>query len=569
MGYKRTSEVADREQRLQDAISAYKNQEFDSIRAAANHFRVSDRTMSRRLEGGLSRVQAREMTQILSNAEEKTLVRWVSRYTCAGSPITSALLLEMAELIRHERVRHASQNSSSTKIIAPIGHEWLYRFLNRHPTIQSIYARQLEAARFNGASYEKVKAWFDAVAAKFQERAYNNSNIWNMDESGFGVGESQTTKVLVPVDRAQQYKTVVGKQEWVTVIECINAAGGALPPMIIFKGQNLNSGWLPPQTPPDWHFGVSENGWTSNILGLQWLIKVFEPQTREKAAGQPRLLIADGHGSHIRADFIAHCMENDIDLLIMPPHCSHLLQPLDVGVFSAFKRAHSNETDTTSRLSTQRISRPEWMEMFIRARAKAVKLDNILGGWRGAGLVPNDPQKVLKHLPQNSTQRALLPITPPEGRNLNFSLLHSSPPDGTELRESNVLLDSVLAQTPGLPSPVKRYVARVTRMTETLAAENTLLRRQNQGQEELLKARKSHKRGKRVRLEGEFVYSTDKVLKVAREEEEARPAKRPRRRPRRRVVIKSDSEDEDEVSDCSSSSFGDGISVVVPRRRLS
>ena len=138
--------------------------------------------------------------------------------------------------------------------------------------------------------------------------------------------------------------------------------------------------------------------------------------------------------------------------------------------------------------------------------------------------MPNDPEKVLKHLPQNSTQRALVLITPPEGRNLNFSLLHSSPPDGTELRESNVLLDSVLAQTPGLPSPVKRYVARVTRMTETLAAENTLLRRQNQGQEDLLKARKSHKRGKRVRLEGEFVYSTEKVLEVAREEEAARPA---------------------------------------------
>jgi hypothetical protein len=475
----------------------------------------------------------------------------------------------MAELIRHERVRHASQNSSSTKIIAPIGHEWLYRFLNRHPTIQSIYARQLEAARFNGASYNKVKAWFDAVATKFQECVYNNSNVWNMDESGFGVGESQTTKVLVPIDRAQQYKTVVGKQEWVTVIECINAAGGALPPMIIFKGQNMNSGWLPPQTPPDWHFGVSENGWTSNILGLQWLIKVFEPQTREKAAGQPRLLIADGHGSHIRADFIAHCMENDIDLLIMPPHCSHLLQPLDVGVFAAFKRAHSNETDATSRLSTQRISRLEWMEIFIRARAKAVKLDNILGGWRGAGLVPNNPQKILDHLPRHTTQVTSLPITPPEGRDLNFSLLHSSPPDGTELRESNVLLDSVLARTPGLPSPAKRYVARVTRMTETLAAENTLLRRQCQGQEELLKARKRHKRGKRVRLEGEFVYSTEKVLEIAREEEAGRPAKRRRGRPRRQSVIKIESEDEAEVSDNSSSSLDDGIVVLVPCRRVS
>ena len=316
MGYKSTSKVYDREERLQQAISAYRNREFSTVRSAAKEFNVSRDTMARRMSGGLSRAEATELTQILSNAEEKTLVRWISRYTCAGSPMTPALLLEMAELIRHERVRHASQNSSSIKIIAPIGHEWLYRFLNRRPAIQSIYTRQLEAARFEGATYEKVKAWFDAVALKFQERAYDNSNIWNMDESGFGIGESQATKVLVPLDRKQKYKIVVGKQEWVTVIECINAAGGALTPMIIFKGKNFNSGWLSPQTPRDWHFGVSENGWTSNIIGLQWLVNVFEPQTCEKAAGQPRLLIIDGHGSHVRADFIAHCMNNDIDLLV-------------------------------------------------------------------------------------------------------------------------------------------------------------------------------------------------------------------------------------------------------------
>lgn len=170
MGYKRTSKVPDLEERLQKAIAAYRNQEFSTVRSAAREFNVSHQSMSRRMAGGLSCAQATEITQILLNAEEKTLVRWISRCTSAGSPITPTLLLELAELIRHERVRHASQNSSSTKLIAPIGHEWLYRFLNRHPVVQSVYARQLEAARFNSATYEKVKAWFNAVAAKVYVR---------------------------------------------------------------------------------------------------------------------------------------------------------------------------------------------------------------------------------------------------------------------------------------------------------------------------------------------------------------------------------------------------------------
>jgi hypothetical protein len=197
--------------------------------------------------------------------------------------------------------------------------------------------------------------------------------------------------------------------------------------------------------------------------------------------------------------------------------------------------------------------------MFIPARAKAVNLDNILSGWRGAGLVPSDPQKILDRLPQISTNTTLPPVTPPDEPDLDFSLLKSSPPDGTELRESNILLNSVLAQTPGLISPAKRYVDRVTRMAETQNAELILMRKQLQDQQELLQVRKTHKRGKRVRLEGEFVYSTQKVLDIARDAESARAAKRPRGRPRKRAKVEIEVVEEDEVSENSSTTSEDEL----------
>ena len=65
---------------------------------------------------------------------------------------------------------------------------------------------------------------------------------------------------------------------------------------------------------------------------------------------------------------------------------------------------------------------------------------------------------------------------------------------------------------------------------------------------ELLKARKTHKRGKRVRLEGEFVFLTEKVLEIAREEEAARPVKRARGRPRKPLIVEAELEEEDKVS---------------------
>ena len=42
----------------------------------------------------------------------------------------------------------------------------------------------------------------------------------------------------------------------------------------------------------------SPNGWTDNELGLHWMIKDFDPQTKEKAGGRTRVLLMDGHSSH-------------------------------------------------------------------------------------------------------------------------------------------------------------------------------------------------------------------------------------------------------------------------------
>ena len=225
----------------------------------------------------MSRAQERETKQILSNAEEKTLVRWIKRYTIAGSPLSPELLFELAELIRHDRIRRDSQNEAIVQTTAPIGHEWLYCFFNRFPTMKGIYIRQLELSRYNGASFEVVKAWFDAVASFVNEHHYDSRDIWNMDESGFTVGESQSTRVIVPISYNQKHKVALGKQEWVTDVECISAAGESIAPLLVFKGKDVNSGWIPDQTPNTWHFGTSENGWTSNHFGLYWLIRIFEP----------------------------------------------------------------------------------------------------------------------------------------------------------------------------------------------------------------------------------------------------------------------------------------------------
>lgn len=56
-----------------------------------------------------------------------------------------------------------------------------------------------------------------------------------MDESGFSVGTSQTSRKLINIRERASWKRINGRQEWITAIECIRASGVALPPLLIFK----------------------------------------------------------------------------------------------------------------------------------------------------------------------------------------------------------------------------------------------------------------------------------------------------------------------------------------------
>ena len=122
----------------------------------------------------------------------------------------------------------------------------------------------------------------------------------------------------------------------------------------------------------------------------KWLTETFEPITRDRANGRTRLLIFDGHGSHTTTDIIRHCILNNIQLALLPPHTSHKTQPLDVGVFSSMK-SHVTRMRSIFRTQVPRIEKAEWLTAFIKARPMAFTPINIASGWSGTGLRPFNP----------------------------------------------------------------------------------------------------------------------------------------------------------------------------------
>jgi hypothetical protein len=150
---------------------------------------------------------------------------------------------------------------------------WIFRL----GWISSTCGQTLDASRFKGFTYSIVNAYFDALTDLFLENSYPSDAISNVDETGFALGTTLPSKVLIREGDTTAFKKISGRQEWITVIECIGASGAALPPLLIFKARFTNTVWIPASTPKNWKFSTSNSGWTSNNPAYEWLTTLSEP----------------------------------------------------------------------------------------------------------------------------------------------------------------------------------------------------------------------------------------------------------------------------------------------------
>ena len=452
----RSQKALETEEKTQKALRGLSSGIFKTPYQAAKVIGLSRATLKRRMNGGKSRAEGREAQQLLSKPEEKALEGWITRLTATGHPARHDFIRDMAEEIRRQRTS-GIESPYSTASIHP---SWVQRFIKRHPHLKTTMTRSIEAARIKDVTKETVATWFAQLQETIEANNITLENIYNMDETGtfmpsikvgFAIGTGQTSYAVVDLRLRRKYQAEPGRQEWITAVECICTDGSVIPPLIIFKGENLLTSWIPREIKDKWHFSCNSKGWTSNIHGEMWLEKCFEPATRNKANGHKRLLICDGHDSHISAQFVRFCIDHGIVLFLLPPHSSHLLQPLDVGVFGPLKRAMSSRLSRLYATEISRLQKVEWLEHYIQGRVNAITPQNVLGGWRGAGICPFNPHRVLRSL---SDSPATVSLSPSQNDCTTLSLLiTSSPPDAVVLQQTNTTFNKALLNA-SLATPV-------------------------------------------------------------------------------------------------------------------
>lgn len=92
----------------------------------------------------------------------------------------------------------------------------------------------------------------------------------------------------------------------------------------------MYSSWVK-DGPDGCFYNTSSNGWMEIPQFKEWFEKVFIEFV--KSFDGPKILVLDGHKSHITSDIVQLARSNEIWIICLPPHSTHVLQPLDVAVF--------------------------------------------------------------------------------------------------------------------------------------------------------------------------------------------------------------------------------------------
>ena len=334
--------------------------------------------------------------QLLTPHEEQAIVDFVLRADRNGYPARVKDLRRYAAILLRRR---APQRQGRTPSEVPAhsqtpNKDWPQAFCKRHPELKVARLRALDWRRHEKNIYAKTVNWFDLMRVQLEETGVMQENVYNMDETGVMLSVLGSSKYLVSAEMQKTHRGAGSKRTLITAVECISADGRSLPPLIIFPGVDLRSNWICHEA-PEWQFACSKKGYMNSAINLEWMQKVFEPSTRERANGRPRILINDGFETHESLDVLTFCFENNIVLCRLPSHTSHKLQPCDVSVFSPLKTAYREQVEHLERRGANTVNKEHFVLLYRRAREVALTARNIRSGWSKAGLFPFNPSRVL------------------------------------------------------------------------------------------------------------------------------------------------------------------------------
>jgi len=263
---------------------------------------------------------------VFSEAQENDLVDHLIKMEALFHGLTTKDLRHVAfQLAERNQIDH-----TFNKEVALAGEDWLEGFRKRHPEISLRAPEPTSAARARAFNQPNVYHFFDLLEGVQDEKHIPPHRIFNVDETGLTTVGSKPSKVLALKGKPQVGRlTSAERGILTTAVITMSASGVFVPPLLIFPRVRMKLELLE-GSPPGTAYACHPSGWMQMEIFVQWF-RHFLSHTKP-SENDPVLLILDGHNAHTRnLEVIELARKNHVILLVLPPHCTHRLQPLDVA----------------------------------------------------------------------------------------------------------------------------------------------------------------------------------------------------------------------------------------------
>lgn len=227
-------------------------------------------------------------------------------------------------------------------------------------------------------------------------------NIWNFDETNLSDDPGQK-KVICKRGMKYCERIMNFSKSAISLMLSANAAGEILLPYVVYKAEHLWSTWTE-NGPPGTRYNRTKSGWFDMKCFEDWFVSLFLPKIKQQKG--KKVVIGDNLSSHININVLRMCEENEIAFICLPPHSTHLTQPLDVAFFSPMKKAwrkildgwKSSDAGSSYRTLPKDVF-PALLKRMLEALRENEK-ENLQSGFRKCSVYPVDKDQLLRRLPQ-------------------------------------------------------------------------------------------------------------------------------------------------------------------------
>ena len=279
------------------------------------------------------------------------------------------------------------------------GDSWLKWFRKRHSHLVLRIPQGLDHKRTRSLNPNSVAQFYENFESLYLEYNYLPSCIWNIDESGCQASQSGLGKVFAKRSIRGVHKTIPIQRKWLSILSTINANGESIPNYYLFKGvrQMRNYGAL---CEPNAMIGMQKKGWMDSYHFMEWMDHF--KHTMEANQSRRHLLIPDGHKNHISLEVLLKAKEHNIDMITIPSHTSHGLQPLDKTCFRPFKVAFRAYRDLWNvKNHEQKYRKEDLAQWAFLALKRTLTSKNILSGFKSTRIWPFNPSAMTNNIGPN------------------------------------------------------------------------------------------------------------------------------------------------------------------------